>query len=131
MKAKKGFTLIELLIVIAIIGILSAALLPTILNAPARGRDTAREANLNTIVTALEAYNADYGQYPSTSGCLGVTKIFATPDAAATDVTANYFPGGALTDPSGIRNGPGGIGFTVEENLGLENRGNTLPELSC
>ena len=42
---KRAFTLIQLLIVITIIGILAAALLPSILNAPGRGREAARTAD--------------------------------------------------------------------------------------
>ncbi|MCD6109528.1 type II secretion system protein [bacterium] len=100
MRNKKGFTLIELLIVIAIIGVLSAALLPSILNAPARGRDAARLGNINSIVAALEAYNSDNGHYPNSTDakngtCIGTGKIFDT------GLTA-YFSGGiAPKDPSG------------------------------
>lgn len=104
MKNKKGFTLIELLIVIAIIGILSAALLPTILNAPARGRDAARLGNLNSIVAALEAYNSDNGSYPQGSGCVGSGDVFVDPSDPTSDLLALYFAGGTPpSDPSGSR----------------------------
>ena len=74
--SKKGFTLIELLIVIAIIGILAVALLPTILGAPAKGRDTARKAQLNAISTAIEAYNLSEGKYPApTSKCTSALSV--------------------------------------------------------
>jgi prepilin-type N-terminal cleavage/methylation domain-containing protein len=102
MKTKKGFTLIELLIVIAIIGILAAALLPTILNAPARGRDAARQGHMNQIVAALEAYNSDNGSYPNSAAaqagaCVGGGDVFDTGLEA-------YFAGGnAPQDPSGNR----------------------------
>ncbi|MFC1655877.1 type II secretion system protein [Patescibacteria group bacterium] len=99
MKLKKGFTLIELLIVIAIIGILSAALLPTILNAPAKARDSARILNISSLATAIESYNADQGGYPATAGCLDGSNAFK-------DVAADYFSGGISgipLDPSGAR----------------------------
>jgi len=40
------------------------------LSAPAKGRDAARKAHLNAIVTAIEAYNIDNGKYPAPSACL-------------------------------------------------------------
>lgn len=54
-KTKKGFTLIELLIVIAIIGVLAVAFLPTLLGAPAKARDAQRVSSLQT----LQAYFTD------------------------------------------------------------------------
>lgn len=113
MKMKKGFTLIELLIVIAIIGILSAALLPTILNAPGKARDSARILNISSLATAVEAYNADQGGYPSTAGCVtGTTGPF-------TGVAGDYFSGGNIpTDPSGTRTLTGGDAVTACVNAG-------------
>ncbi|MFA6278433.1 MAG: type II secretion system protein [Pedobacter sp.] len=94
MNSKKGFTLIELLIVIAIIAVLAVAFSPTILGAPAKGRDTARVAALQKIQKVVVSANLDGKSYPST-GC--VTTGFG----GATD-SAYYLAalGGALpVDP--------------------------------
>lgn len=98
---KKAFTLIELLIVIAIIGVLAAALYPTIRDALSRGRDAAREGDINNIVTAVETFNSDYGTYPDADDCIGSGNVFLDPADGSTDVTTDYFKGGkAPEDPS-------------------------------
>lgn len=56
---KKGFTLIELLIVIAIIGILSVALVPTGMSALKKARDGSRISNMASIKTAMQQYVLD------------------------------------------------------------------------
>lgn len=63
-KTKKGFTLIELLIVIAIIGVLAVAFLPTLLGAPSKGRDTSRIADLQKIQGVLINHDLGGGAYP-------------------------------------------------------------------
>ncbi|OGJ41806.1 hypothetical protein A3B60_00450 [Candidatus Peregrinibacteria bacterium RIFCSPLOWO2_01_FULL_39_12] len=69
MKTRKllGFTLIELLIVIAIIGILAVAFLPTIMGAPAKGRDAARIADLQKIQKVLINANLEGTDYPAST----------------------------------------------------------------
>lgn len=70
---RKGFTLIELLIVVAIIGILAVALVPTISDAPARARDAARKTLVSGAVQAAESHNLDKGGYPADSFCLNAS----------------------------------------------------------
>lgn len=63
MKNKKAFTLIELLIVIAIIGILSSAILVNVTSARQRANDAKRKSDLNQIGAAYMSYFASTGSY--------------------------------------------------------------------
>lgn len=72
-KFLRGFTLIELLIVIAILGILAAAVLVAA-NPGKRtkqAKDATRKSDVGQIATALQAYYTTPGQgaYPGGGGC--------------------------------------------------------------
>ena len=56
---KKGFTLMELMIVIAITGILAAALFPALTGYLGRARDTKKISEMRQLHTALLAYKTD------------------------------------------------------------------------
>ena len=58
-KSKKGFTIVELVIVIAVIGILSAILIPTFVNLTSEARKKELQANLRNAYTAYIAEAAD------------------------------------------------------------------------
>jgi len=86
-----GFTLIELLIVITIIGILAVVFIPTVMNAPAKARDAARQAAVTNIIKGIEAGRLDGVDLPSTTGGCIDTALAAF---------QSYFPNGAFpSDP--------------------------------
>jgi len=63
-RERDGFTLIELLVVVAIIGILSSVVLASLGGARESARDSRRQADLDSIQTAVELYANDNGDYP-------------------------------------------------------------------
>ena len=64
-KNDEGFTLIELLIVIVILGILATVVVFAVGGITDRGKTSACDADRNTLEVAIEAYNAQYGDYPA------------------------------------------------------------------
>lgn len=85
-KLQAGFTIIELLIVIAIIGILATLVLTNFQGAQAKGRDTVRKNDINSLYQKLEEYYNENGGYP---------------DAALSASTFAGIDAGALTDAEG------------------------------
>jgi prepilin-type N-terminal cleavage/methylation domain-containing protein len=64
MNNRKAFTLVELLVVIGIIAILMGLLLPAINQMHRSAQITGQKADFVTIANALDAYKADFGDYP-------------------------------------------------------------------
>lgn len=64
-RARKGFTLIELMIVVAIIGILAAIAIPNFIRYQLRSKTSEARSTIGAIRTNLEAFKADYDEYPS------------------------------------------------------------------
>lgn len=115
LKNKKGFTLIELLIVVVIIGILAAIAIPKFANTKEKAYLTAMKSDLRNLVTAEEAYFAEWATYTATLSTnayrtsTGVTlgTIVPTTGGFAASVT---YPGGTtkscqITVGSGTRDG--------------------------
>ncbi len=106
-KVQQGFTIIELLIVIAIIGILATLVLTNFQGAQAKGRDTVRKNDINSIYQKLEEYYNENGGYPD--GNLS-TSVLAGIDAEAlndADGTAITYAGGFITSTTAPTLTPG------------------------
>lgn len=76
----KAFSLIELLVVVAIIGILSAILIPNVRENLRRAKVAKTAAMIGSIEMTLEIYNNDFGQYPPSFDLQGLF-VAVTQDA--------------------------------------------------
>ena len=59
-----GFTLIEVLVVVGLLAVLASLTVPAILKAIKNGKRSRAQADMQTILTAMEAYHQDFQDYP-------------------------------------------------------------------
>jgi general secretion pathway protein G len=69
-RGQGGFTLIELLIVIVILGVLAGIVVFSVQFVTNRGNKAACDTDTKNVQTAVEAYQAQNGVYPSDAGAL-------------------------------------------------------------
>jgi len=62
---KRGFTLMEILIVVAIIGLLAALVMPNIIGRYEKSKEEIAKAQLEMLITAIEAFRLDTSRYPN------------------------------------------------------------------
>ena len=65
LRKQGGFTLLELLIIVVIIGILGLLIIPNIIDAPKKNRETQRKTDLRGIQKGLEDYFVANNSYPT------------------------------------------------------------------
>ena len=79
MYNKKAFTLIELMLVVIIIGVLIAMVAPRLSGRSEQAKQAAARADIEAnIATALDLYELDGGQYPTTKQSLSALVVKPT-----------------------------------------------------
>ena len=80
---KSGFSLIEVLIVVAIILIVTAIAIPSLLRSKISANEASAVESLRTINTACVGYSTAYGTYPASLTALGPSTL---PSSASADL---------------------------------------------
>ena len=113
-KSARAFTLIELLVVIGIIVLLIGLVVPVILASYRKAAKTRVAADMASIGVALEAYKADFGDYPRVEQkCTGfavLCKALISPGPGGGPLPAwpiEPYPAGAILS-TGDPNSPNG-----------------------
>jgi len=116
--ADAGLTLIEMIVVLAIIALVAALIVPSVIGRPDQARVTVAQADLKSIGAALKMYRLDNGNYPTTEQGLAALVAKPTSPPAPTNYAADGYLAQPPADPWGhpyLYRSPGtsGAGFDI------------------
>ncbi len=86
-----GFTLIELMVVIVILGILATFIVPNLMDAPGKAKQTKAIVDIQSLEFALDRFKLDMGSYPT-----DIQELVTPP---ATENSGKWKKGGYLKKP--------------------------------
>ncbi len=86
----KGFTLIEILVVIAIIGILTAVILPQFGTVRGKAADANVKTSVNVLVKSAELYFLDNDTYVGFCSLTSTLRVLTAASVQTTNVDTNY-----------------------------------------
>ena len=113
-----GLTLIEMIVVLAIIALVAALIVPSVIGRPDQARVTVAQADLKSIGAALKMYRLDNGGYPTTEQGLAALVTRPATGPAAASYAADAYLAQTPSDPWGhpyVYRSPGasGAGFDL------------------
>ncbi|MFZ5943367.1 MAG: prepilin-type N-terminal cleavage/methylation domain-containing protein [Bacillota bacterium] len=104
-KNQKGFTLVELLVVVVILGILATLAMQSIGDRSDDARKAKADADLRTLLSAIELYRVDTGAYPATlsglTSALVPNYLKTLPNVTTYTVTSGEIDEIVVTEGSG------------------------------
>lgn len=95
-QRNKGFTLIELLVVLVLISLLAGLVGPRLFNQVGSSKTKVASAQIELLVSALNTYRLDIGQYPTTEQ--GLNALMEAP-AGVTGWNGPYLAKSMPLDP--------------------------------
>jgi general secretion pathway protein G len=101
-RKQGGFTLLELLIIIVIVGILGIVIIPNLIDAPKKNRDTQRKTDLRAVQKGLEDYFVANNSYPTVANPTPVNVGLAATLSKTPDPIIKPLP----TDPDHAKTTP-------------------------
>jgi type II secretion system protein G len=135
-KTAAGFSAVEILVGIALIGLLSAILVPNLRNVSRVSRQRRTMADMQTLATAIEAYAVDHGAYPAAAAC-GRSELLPDPvelkdDAFLSTLVPTYIAQPPRTDawgnPFGYGRDTSGTSYLIQSR---GENGGSFEKLRC